>query len=74
MILVIISHAISVENIIYTYLESCWYTRRSNKDSVAHYDRGLIIPFFFNIENEEEIKLIFISIFNSFSFSARYPA
>ena len=72
MILVIISHAISVENTIYTYLESCWYTRRSNKDSAAHHDRGLIIPFLFYIENEEEIKLISISIFNSLSIF--YPA
>lgn len=58
MILVIISHAIAVENVIYTYLESCWYIRRSNKHSAAYHDRGLINPSLFYIENEEEIKLI----------------
>lgn len=47
MILVIIFHAIAVENVIDSYLEWCWYTRRSNKDSAAHHNRELIIPFLF---------------------------
>ena len=51
MILVSLSHAIAVENVIYTYLESSWYTRRSNKDSAVHHRRGLISPFLFYIEN-----------------------
>lgn len=67
MIFVIKSHAIAVEKVIYTYLESRWYTCRSNKDGAAHHKRGLIIPFLFYIENEEELKLILISIFNCFS-------
>ena len=56
MIFVIKSHAIAVEKVIYTYLESRWYTCRSNKDGAAHHKRGLIIPFLFYIENEEELK------------------
>ena len=47
MILVIIFHAIAVENVIYRYLEWCWYSRQSNKDSAAHHNRELIIPFLF---------------------------
>lgn len=47
MILVIIFHAIVVDNVIYRYLEWRWYSRRSNKDSAAHHNRELIIPFLF---------------------------
>ena len=49
MILVVIFHAIAVENVIYRYLEWCWYSRQSNKDSAAHHNRELIISFFFYI-------------------------
>ena len=47
MILVIVFYAIAVENVIYTQLEWCWYTGRSNKDSAAHHNKELIIPFVF---------------------------
>ena len=47
MILVIIFHAIAVQNVIHTYLEWCWYTRRSNTASAAYHNRELIIPFLF---------------------------
>lgn len=61
-------HAIAVENVIYTISSRVGTLAEVKiKDGAAHHKRGLIIPFLFYIENEEELKLILISIFNCFS-------